>query len=270
MSTTYKVFFSRQLIFIIFAALCSSCATTNRVTPTEITLVEQFEENGAEGTAKASKSNELPLGVGDILDIEVYRHEDLHRSVRIDEMGKIYFPLIGDVEAAGLSAAQLQSKIQGDLTKYFVNPQVFVGVKTMNSQKVYVLGEVSKPGILNLNSPTSILEAISSSGGFTLDANGESVMVIRGSRTNPQLAKLNLESVMSEGDLSQNIRLKGGDIVYIPSTYIADASRFAVYLRNILTPILMLEQGIVLGDDVSDVLQHDETTRESKFIINTH
>lgn len=209
------------------------------------------------------KTNESILGPGDTVDIEVYRHDDLKRTLRIDAEGKITFPLIGDVEAAGISAVQLRSKMRDELAKYIVDPQVIVNIRGMKSQRVYVLGEVTKPGVFSLEAPMSVLEAVSHSGGFTIDAKEENVIVIRGSRAKAQLVKLDLEKVLEEGDITQDIQLRGGDVVYVPSTIIADVSRFAVYLKNILAPVLMIEQGIILGDQATKIVtgrDQDPTT----------
>ncbi len=264
-----RTFFPKYLVTLIFAVLCVGCATTKHVSPAELIATAPSGEAAADTTAQVIKSNEQILGIGDTVDIEVYRHADLKKSLRIDEDGKINYPLIGDVEAAGLSAFQLRSKIQEALSKYLVDPQVMLSVRGMHSQKVYVLGEVTKPGVFTLDTPMSVLEAISQAGGFTLDAKNESVMLIRGNRAKPQLVKLDLESLLKKGDISQDIQMKGGDIVYVPSTLIADVSRFSVYLRNILAPILMIEQGIVQGEEVQTIFRGKQDQRETNVIINT-
>ena len=101
----------------------------------------------------------------------------------------------------------------------------------------------------------SALEAIASAGGFTTDAKDGSVMVIRGKKDNPELIKLDLRSALKEGDVAQNIQLQGGDVVFVPATFIADASRFSVYLRNLLWPILLLEQGTIYEPQVKAVIE---------------
>lgn len=190
------------------------------------------------------KITEFILGPGDRVEITVYRHDDLKRTLPIDTSGKITYPLVGDIQASGLSIFQLRDRIRDRLAEYIVDPQVTVNVAAVQSQKVYVIGEVTKPGVFNLDTQKTVIEAISQAGGFTLDAKDESVIVIRGNRDNPQLIKLDLESVLKKGNITQNIQLATGDIVYVPSTFIADVSRFSIYLANILRPIIMFEVGI--------------------------
>jgi polysaccharide export outer membrane protein len=238
------------LILIVFALLggCSTGGTTSK--SDEVSPLS----DEVQGEVKIT---EFILGPGDRVEIMVYRHDDLKRTVQIDTSGMIGYPLVGDIQANGLSIFQLRDRIRDRLAEYIVDPQVSVGVTAVQSQKVYVIGEVTRPGVFSLDKPLSAIEAISQAGGFTLDANDESVMVIRGNRDKPQLIKLDLESALKKGNIAQNIQLRRGDIVYVPSTLIADVSRFSVYLKNILYPILMIEQGIILGPSVIDVLQSE-------------
>lgn len=238
------------LILIIFALLggCSTVGTTSKA--------DEVSPLSDEVQAEV-KITEFILGPGDRVEIMVYRHDDLKRTVQIDTSGMITYPLVGDIQANGLSIFQLRNKIRDRLAEYIVDPQVSVSVTAVQSQKVYVVGEVKSPGVFSLNKPLSAIEAISSAGGFTLDAKDQSVMVIRGNRDKPQLIKLDVESALKSGNVSQNIQLRSGDIVYVPSTLIADVSRFSIYLKNILYPILMIEQGIILGPSVIDTLQSE-------------
>lgn len=248
------------LAFFIFLFL-SGCATTE---PTS----KAFQPSSEEKT-KEIKLTEFILGPGDIIEIMVYRHDDLKKTVQVDTSGKITYPLVGDIQAGGVSIFQLRDKIRDGLSEYIKEPQVTVSVTSVQSQKVYVLGEVGKPGAFALNTPMSALEAITSAGGFTTDAKDGSVVVIRGKRDNPQLIKLDLQSALKEGNVSQDIQLKGGDIVFVPATFIADVSRFSVYLRNVLWPILMLEQGIVLEPRVVDAFEGKTTGGGTNITIVT-
>lgn len=224
------------LAFFIFLFL-SGCATTE---PTSKAIQPSSEEK-----TKEIKLTEFILGPGDIVEITVYRHDDLKKTVQVDTSGKITYPLVGDIQAGGFSIFQLRDKIRDGLSEYFIDPQVTVSVTSVQSQKVYVLGEVQKPGAFALNTPMSALEAISSAGGFTIDAKDGSVIVMRGKKDNPELIKLDLRSALKEGNVAQDIQLQGGDIVFVPPATIADVSRFAIYLRNILWPAFLFGRGVV-------------------------
>jgi polysaccharide export outer membrane protein len=221
----------------IFLLLINGCATTDSIS--------KGSEEAVQPTSKEIKLTEFILGPGDRVEIMVYRHDDLKRTVQIDASGKITYPLVGDIQAEGMSIFQLRDKIRDGLSEYIKEPQVTISVTAVQSQKVYVVGEVGKPGVFAFDTSMSALEAISSAGGFTKDAKDSSVMIIRGNRDNPQLIKLDLESALKKGNVAQNIQLQGGDIVFVPATFIADASRFAIYLRNILWPAFLFGRGVV-------------------------
>ncbi len=261
------VFIYKYLAIAISLVICAGCAAHwPNFSGADLTATQPVAVQ-ADSTIPAT-TYEFFLGVGDAIDIEVYRHTDLNKSLQIEESGKINYPLIGDVTAAGLTAIQLRNNIQAALAKYLVDPQVMVSVKGMHSQKVYVLGEVAKPGVFTMVTPMNIFEAISQAGGFTLDAKNESVMVIRGDRTKPQLLQLDLASVLSKGNISQDIQIRGGDIVYIPPTYIADVSRFSVYLKNILSPILMVEQGVILGNQIAGIIEGTSNSQQTTIVVH--
>ena len=170
--------------------------------------------------------SEFTLGPSDVIDVQVWRNNELSRKVQVDPYGKISYPFIGEISVTGMSVKQLKDVLTQGLSKYYVDPVIEVNVSAVQSQKVFVLGEVSKPGVFSLSKPTDILEAIALSGGFTQDAKEENVLVIRGDKNNPDLIKLDLKSAMNHADLKQNIRLQNGDIVYVPVTLIADTSRY--------------------------------------------
>jgi polysaccharide export outer membrane protein len=197
--------------------------------------------------------SEFTLGPSDVIDVQVWRNNELSRKVQVDPYGKITYPFIGEINVMGMSVSQLRDVIKQGISKYFVDPVIEVNVSAVQSQKVFVLGEVSRPGIFALSKPTDILEAIALSGGFTQDAREENVLLIRGDKNNPDLIKLDLKSAMKYADLKQNIRLQSGDIVYVPVTFIADTARYFQHLKEILFPMLLLEQGIILGPQVGDV-----------------
>ena len=206
----------------------------------------------SEGTPKehAPKVSEFILGPGDRLEIIVYRHDDLARDVWIDPSGKIMYPLTGDIHATGLSIFQLRDKIREGLSRYVVDPQVSIGILSIQSQKIIVLGEVRSPGYFPVEISMTVLEAIARAGGASADAEQESVLLIRGGLESPELRLLNIERVLKRGDLSDNIMLQGGDIIYVPRAVIADVSRFFGYLSAIISPIVDAERAYLLGDEI--------------------
>jgi len=199
---------------------------------------------------RAPRVSELILGPGDRLEISVYRHDDLNREVWIDPSGKIMYPLAGDIHVTGLSTFSLRDKIREGLARYIVDPQVTVKILSIESQKIIVLGEVRSPGFFPSETSMNVIEAIARAGGASGDANQKTVMLIRGGMENPDLRLLNIDKAFREGNLSDNIMLQGGDIVYMPRTKIADVSKFFGYLYTIIQPIVVGERGYLLGDEI--------------------
>ena len=108
------------------------------------------------------------LGSGDVLHISVWQEEDMECTVAVSPDGTINYPLIGQVKAAGFTATRLAEEIARLLSRdYFVNPQVAVEIKEYRSQKVYVLGQVDRPGLYYLRGVGNLLEMISQAGGVT-------------------------------------------------------------------------------------------------------
>ncbi|MBI3752908.1 MAG: polysaccharide export protein [Deltaproteobacteria bacterium] len=247
----------RVFIAIIAMTVFYGCsALTSSSKPDSQGLKEaQGASGGAGGNNEGEKEgmarvSEFILGSGDKVEILVYRNDDLKRDVQIDPSGNIMYPLVGDIKAAGLSIFQLRDKIRDGLAKYIVDPQVTVGVVSTQSQKIIVLGEVKTPGFFQAESSITALEAISRAGGFTLDGKKQSVLLIRGGMKKPELIPLNLEKALKEGDLTQNIILQRGDIVYVPRTFISNVDRFFTHLSTIISPLLQLESGYYIGERI--------------------
>jgi len=225
-------------------------------------VVDEEEERAAVTGEVASKQlpekikiSEFVLGPGDEIEVNVYRNPDLTNKYLIPPDGLISFPLLGEIRAAGIGVTELRKTITSGLSNFLVEPYVSIGVSAIRSQKLYVLGEVEKPGVFQINSPIDVIEAVSMAGGLTVNAKLSSLLLIRGGLDSPQLKTVNLKKTLKEGDLSENITLIGGDIVYVPATYIASADRFFSHLKNIISPIVLLESGIIMGPQVGDVLR---------------
>ena len=244
----------QAVIFFISLIILFGCSTANTISKDSVGQAKEqsvVEEKGAEdGQENEAKITEFILGPGDRLEIAVYRNDDLKKTVQIDPSGKIMYPLVGDIQAAGLSVFQLRDKVRDGLVKYVVDPQVTVGVVTVQSQKVIVLGEVKSPGFFQAETSITALEAISRAGGFTLDGKKKSVLLIRGGMKKPELMNLNLDKALKEGDLTQNVALQRGDIIYVPRTTIADVNRFFSHLSTIISPLLQLESGYYIGQQI--------------------
>lgn len=162
------------------------------------------------------------LGPEDELEITVWGNKDLTRATVIRPDGLISMPIIGDVQAAGLTADALAQRIAERLRQYLAtNPSVSVSVKTINSYSVYVLGEVTKPGKFQLKSYVTVLQAISMAGGFTDYAKKNKLQVVRVTENGDHKRQevhipLRYDDLLSGNSGPGNLVLHSGDTVVVP------------------------------------------------------
>jgi polysaccharide biosynthesis/export protein len=168
-----------------------------------------------ESKSATSDPNYL-IGAQDVLDISVWKEQELTRSVPVRPDGKISLPLLNDVQAAGLTPMQLAAEITTKLKKYVADPQVTVVVSQINSQRVYILGEVTRAGAFPLLPGMTVLEALSSAGGFTIFANVKKIYVLRKVDGKPEKYPFNYKDVIHGKATDQNISLKAGDTIVVP------------------------------------------------------
>jgi polysaccharide export outer membrane protein len=155
------------------------------------------------------------IGPEDMLQITVWKNDTLSKAVPVRPDGKISLPLLHDIQAAGLTAMQLRDKIAGALAEFMPNPEVSVIVSDVRSFRVSVLGEVQRPGVLQLRSDTSILEAIAMSGGFRDFASPSKIIIFRkDSYGNTHKLSFNYNRAMRGQE--DNLALKSGDVIVVP------------------------------------------------------
>lgn len=156
------------------------------------------------------------IGPTDVLDISVWKEPEVSRTVPVRLDGRISLPLLNDVQAAGLTPTQLAAHITESLKKFMTGPQVTVIVVTINSQRIYILGEVTRAGAFPLLPGMTVLQALSGAGGFTLFANVKNIYILR--QENGQQVKyaFNYKDVANGKKPEQNIVLKAGDTIIVP------------------------------------------------------
>jgi len=166
--------------------------------------------------------NDFVLGPEDVLEISVWRNQDLSRKeVVVRPDGKISMPLIGELVASGLDANQLANLITERLKEFKERPSVSVSVKEVNSYSIYVLGEVVKPGKYQLKSHATVLQAVAVAGGFSIYAAKNKMQVLRrvakedGKPREIRIPARYDDLVSGEGEI-KNFILKTGDVVLVP------------------------------------------------------
>ena len=169
-------------------------------------------EKTAESSAAAVDPNKYLIGPEDLLFIRVWREPDFTSPASVRPDGKITLPLIGDVQAGDQTPLQLTKTITEMLGKYINNPDVNVVVTEVRSKKYYIDGEVLKPGTYLLVTPTTILEALSNSGGFRDFANTKKIRILR----QGNILHFNYKDVSKGKNLEQNIKVEAGDHIIVP------------------------------------------------------
>ncbi|MEK7849669.1 MAG: polysaccharide biosynthesis/export family protein, partial [Candidatus Omnitrophota bacterium] len=164
---------------------------------------------------------EYTIGEGDVLFVSVWQNEDLNQELIVRPDGRVSFPLIGDVPAAGMTITELDKEMTKKLKEFLKFPEVSITIRKIGGSKIVILGQVRAPGVYAVGGSGSILEAIALAGGMTRDAVGTSVVLIRGGLQNPRATKINVAKAQ-KGDFSQNIMLQPEDIIFVPSTTISD------------------------------------------------
>ncbi|HEY2823094.1 MAG TPA: polysaccharide biosynthesis/export family protein [Candidatus Acidoferrum sp.] len=156
------------------------------------------------------------IGPQDVLRVDVWKENEISRITPVRPDGRISLPLLNDVQAAGLTPTQLAGVIAEGLKKYITNPQVTVGVTEINSRRVYVTGEVTKPGAFPLQANMTVLQALTNSGGFTQFAKIKGIYVLRTEDSKQVKHPFNYKEVVKGKHPELNIVLQPGDVIVVP------------------------------------------------------
>lgn len=159
---------------------------------------------------------EYRLGPEDVVQVSVWKDEQLTREVVVRPDGVFSFPLVGDIQAEDLTVEEIRSDLVKRLTKYIPNPNVSVAVMKIVSYKVYVVGRVNKPGEYLVGHYTDVLQALSLAGGLTPFAAENDIKVMRRVRGEQQTISFRYGDLRKGKDLEQNIILQRGDVVMVP------------------------------------------------------
>jgi polysaccharide export outer membrane protein len=182
-------------------------------------LVMLVAEVGFSQTLEPPKTLGSPLYIiqpNDILQIFVWKEPTLTSKVLVRPDGRISFPLVQDIQAAGLNPTQLKDKIEASLKEYIEIPTVQVIVEAIQSYRVYVEGKVGKPGAIMSEKPINVLQALALAGGLLEFASQPDIVIIRNSGEETTLYRFNYPEVIKGRNFSQNMLLKSGDVVVVP------------------------------------------------------
>lgn len=215
----------RRTISIFWLAAAVLTAQTQRApvepkpTPQELGPAARPTLDKAAEAAKATSPTAAPvdprtyeIGPEDILSVRVWREPELSSNVQVRPDGKITLPLIGELQAAGLTPDALKVKVVEAFSEFINKPEVLVSLQSVQSRRYYLVGEVNRPGGYPLVVPITILDALTNAGGFREFANTRKITVLRAGK----LIKFNYNEVIKGKKMDQNIRVENGDYIVVP------------------------------------------------------
>lgn len=216
------------LIVILMIAFSLSACGVVRVLPKSKDGDLSSDTSGSSRRMVASISPSLPagsldpdpadyiLGAEDLIEVMVWKNPDLSTTVFVRPDGKISLPLVGDLQAAGLTSIELRDSIKVLLRRYKKTPEVSVIVREINSFSIFFVGEVVQPGKVNLKSETTFLQAVTLVGGFTEFADVKKIVLLRKDNGQEQRIKINYKDILSGQNPNGNVTLKRGDTILVP------------------------------------------------------
>lgn len=154
------------------------------------------------------------IGPEDVLSIVFWRDKEMSTQVTVRPDGKISLPLLDEIQAAGLTPADLRARLLEESKRFFGNPTVTVVVNQINSRKVFITGQVVKPGSYVISAPTTVLQLISLAGGLKDFADSKNIVIVRHDNGRTANFAFNYRNIRK--NLRQNIELKPGDTVVVP------------------------------------------------------
>ena len=178
----------------------------------------------AASAANAQNTTDYIMCPGDVLQVVVYGHEDLSTPANASNSpyvvrpdGKVSFPLIGDVDVTGKTVAQFREELANRFSQYLVTPSISVNVMKLGTTRVYVLGEIKRPGLYELEKSHKVIDALAKAEGFTEKAAKKNVFLVRAGST--EVEKLNVNSFLTKADQKANVVLNEGDCLYLTSNH---------------------------------------------------
>lgn len=220
------------VVVVAVTCLASPAMARPKVMPPNVDTIDN-----PQGTA-----DPFVFGPGDRVYIKVYRHPDLDAEIQIAPDGSMTFPLLGRIMVADRTYDEITEEIQTGINEYYSDAMVSVNIITVANQKVYVVGEVLLPGVLQITGRMNVLEALTRSGGINANARTKNLLLLRqGENGDPEMYTLDVERLLT-GDGSQNIMLQAEDILVVPSKTIVNIERFFRHIQSVLGPVVNVSQ----------------------------
>jgi polysaccharide export outer membrane protein len=174
------------------------------------------KDDKSAATLPATTDPNYVIGPSDVLSIDVWKETELSVTVPVRPDGKISLPLVNDVEAAGMTPMALTAALTEKLKKYFADPRVAVTVKEINSKRVYILGQVARPGAYSLVPKMTVFQALSTAGGFGQYADLKNIYVLRTENGRQVKLTFNYKDFVKGKGTEQNVLLQPDDSIVVP------------------------------------------------------
>jgi polysaccharide export outer membrane protein len=163
----------------------------------------------------SAQDEDYQIGKSDVLEINVWKEEDLTRNVRVRKDGRITMPLLDDIRAAGRTPVQLKEIIQEGLEEYIDSPTVTVIVQSQESKRYYIIGEVARTGEYPLIKDLSVVQAITNAGGFTEWADKDDILLLRRFSWGEKRIEVDYDAIVSGKEPKQNVQLQADDTIVV-------------------------------------------------------
>jgi polysaccharide export outer membrane protein len=155
------------------------------------------------------------IGAGDVLEVSVWKDPALSRQLVVLPDGSFSFPLVGRFAAAGKTVEQITAAMEEKLIRYIPEPDLSVIVQQVNSQVIYVIGKVNRPGHIPLNRNIDVLQALAMAGGLNIFADDKSIRIFRKTEDQTMVIPFNYQAVTEENRLEENFLLQRGDVIVV-------------------------------------------------------
>jgi polysaccharide biosynthesis/export protein len=205
-----------SLAFLLFLTLPQAGRAAARAAAQSGNSAATAASDNSPMPKSATMDPDYVIGLGDVLNINVWKEPEVSSSVPVRPDGKISLPLVNDIQAAGLTPMQLGQAIHEKLLKYIEQPQVTVVVTAVNSRMVYLVGEVARAGSFALLPDMTVLQALSAAGGLSPFADSKNIYVLRNENDKPRRIPFNYKEALKGEHPEQNIELKPGDTIVVP------------------------------------------------------
>lgn len=190
--------------------------------PSSVVAQRSAEGSGGTPPEEPTHTTGLPppadylIGPDDVLSVLFWQEKDLSAEVVVRPDGHITLPLLNDLKASGLTPEQLRVRVIEEARQYIEEPNATVIVKEVNSRKVFITGEIQKPGAYALTGSTTVLQLIATAGGLTEYANSKNILIMRMVNGQQATYRFNYREILGRRNFHQNIELKPGDTIIVP------------------------------------------------------